>query len=78
MHPGRNREHERVAEKSVGKVVERVGRVLLLSGRRIQLGHPVENLRAPGIAEDTGENDPSRAGGRGQLACDRDTINDHG
>ena len=26
MHPGRNREHERVAEKSVGKVVERVGR----------------------------------------------------
>ncbi len=76
-HPGRDREQDRIAKKGVGEMVEHVGLVLFLPGRRVQLGHLVEDVRAPGIVEQAGENRPGRARLRCQLEADGDAVDHH-
>ena len=76
--PGGNREHDRIAEKSVGKMIEHVGLVLFLPGRRVQPRHLVEDLRTPGVVEDAAENRPARARRGGQLEGDQGAVDDNG
>ena len=60
--PGWDREHDRISQKGVGKMIEHIGLVLFLSGRRVQPRDMVEDFRAPGIVEDAAEKGPGRAG----------------
>ena len=75
---GGHREHDRVAEESVGKMIEHVGLVLFLAGRGVQPRHLVEDVGAPGVVEDATEDGSSRRRGGRQLERDRDAIDDHG
>ena len=68
---------DRVAKKSVGEMVEHVRLVFLLPGRRVQLGHLVEDVRASGVVEHAAENGPGRARLRCQLEAGGDAVNHH-